>query len=150
MSSISERIFDGGDARWELEAQLEKAGALFERLGYDEYDCSVELYDVPPDHRLSEAAQRVIHAAGFAKAYVNHADKWETHYSYKHGEPFAESKGWRVNYPHKRGDDQKGIWVEQHIPGWPQEWFDTGYVIIKPPECAIAADTTDSTLSKGK
>ena len=127
--TIADRMFDGSEAQGDLETKLLKAGALFERLGSDWYDCSVELYGVPATHRLSIEAQRVIHAAGFAKAYVNHEDKWETHYSFK--PEFAESKGWRVSYPHKRGKAEKGIWVEEFISDWPQDWFDTGYVLIK-------------------
>lgn len=129
--SIAARIFDADEARSELETQLEEAGALFERITWDWYDCSLELKDVPVDYRLSTEVQRVIQAAGFAKVYVNHLDKWETHYSWKRDE-FEEAKGWRVSYPHRRGDGEKGIWVEEHISGWPQEWFDTGYVLIKP------------------
>lgn len=126
-------MFDGAYARSELESQLCDAGfGEFTRLGWDWYDCSVEIYEVPPNARMPVEAQRVIHAAGFMKAYVNHEDKWETHYSFKPGDEFTEAKGWRVSYPHKRGKEEKGIWVEEHIAGWPQEWFDTGYVLIKP------------------
>lgn len=130
---IAERMFDGGAAQSQLEMQLVEAGfGDFERLSWDEHDYSVEIYGVPPAARMPVDAQRVIHAAGFLKAYVNHGDKWETHYSFKPGEEFTEAKGWRVSYPHKRGKDEKGIWVEEHIAGWPQDWFDTGYVLIKP------------------
>lgn len=127
--SIAERLFDSNNAGSELEDQLEEAGVPFERIGWDWYDCSLEIFDVPSDYRLSEAAQRVIYDAGFAKAYVNHIDKWETHYSFK--AEFIVSKGWRVSYPHKRGPGEKGIWVEEFISGWPKDWFDTGYAIVK-------------------
>lgn len=132
MTTIAARIFDGAEAQFELDRQLEAAGAVFERTTWDDYDNSLELKDVPPEHRLSVEAQRVIHAAGFTKVYVNHVDKWETHYGWKYGEEFAESKGWRVSYPHKRGPEEKGIWVEAFIEGWPKDWFDSGYVLIKP------------------
>lgn len=131
MTTIAARIFDGAEAQFELDRQLEAAGAVFERTTWDDYDNSLELKDVPPEHRLSVEAQRVIHAAGFTKVYVNHVDKWETHYGWKYGEEFAESKGWRVSYPHKRGPEEKGIWVEEFISGWPKEWFGTGYAIVK-------------------
>lgn len=129
--SLAERLFDGGSARSEMEDQLEDAGVTLDRLGYDSYDCSLEIYGVPATQRLSEAAQRAVHAAGFAKVYVNHDDKWETHYGFRDAE-FKVAKGWRVSYPHKRGKEEKSIWVEEFIHGWPQEWFDSGYVIIKP------------------
>lgn len=128
---IAERIFDGGVAQWRLEELLEKHEVPHERTGWDDYDRSLELHGVPVDYRMPEEAQRAIHAAGFGKCYVNHVDKWETHYTFYEAE-FKPAKGWRVSYPHRRGNDEKGIWVEQHIPGWPQEWFDTGYVLIKP------------------
>lgn len=132
MTSIAERLFDGRYAECELEEALDSAGAIYERLGWDDYDGSVELHDVPADHRLPIEVQKVIHAAGFIKAYVNHADKWETHYVFKPNEEFVESKGWRVSYPHKRGEDHEGIWVEQIVDGWPKDWFETGYCIVKP------------------
>lgn len=131
--SLAERLFDGRSAECELEleALLDDAGLEFKSLGWDHYDCSVEIYGVAPEARLSADAQKVVHAAGFCKAYVNHADKWETHYSFNPSEPFAESKGWRVSYPHKRGEEGGKILVEEHVPSWPQSWFETGYVLIK-------------------
>lgn len=132
MSTIAARLFDGRDAETELEDALEAAGVKFERLGWDYYDCSVEIHGAPAADRLSADAQRAIHAAGFVKAYVNHVDKWETHYGFKPREEFAEAKGWRVSYPHKRGEDENGIWVEEVCKSWPREWFETGYCIVKP------------------
>lgn len=124
--SIAERMFDGFGAETELEDRLCALGAQFESVSHDEYDCSLELRGVADDYRLSEDAQRAIIAAGFAKVYVNHKNKWETHYSFKD----CPVKGWRVSYPHRRGDEGP-IWVEEHIPGWPQEWFSNGKVLIK-------------------
>lgn len=128
--SLAQRMFDGNTAINEMEEQLAKAGVTFDRIGFDYYDCSLEIHGVPDAERLSEAAQRAIHAAGFAKVYVNHADKWETHYSFRDAE-FKAAKGWRVSYPHRRGPEEKSIWVEEFIKSWPQGWFDSGYVIIK-------------------
>ncbi len=130
--TIAERLFDSSSARAELEDQLEETGVEFTKIGWDWYDNSLEIYGVPDEARLSEAQQRICHAAGFSKVYVNHAgkDRWETHYGFK-GAEFKVSKGWRVSYPHKRDDGSKDIWVEEHIAGWPAEWFKTGYVKIK-------------------
>jgi hypothetical protein len=129
--ALAERLFDGGDAETELIEALQTAGVPFERLGWDWYDISLELHGVPADYRLSEAAQRVVHEAGFAKVYVNHEDKWETHYSFHAGGPFEASKGWRVSYPHKRGESGPGIWVEADVPSWPREWFTSGYAVVR-------------------
>ena len=129
--NTAQRIFDGRDAEMDIENALDEALVDFNGTRFDEYDCSIELYQVPPDYRLSTEAQRIIHAAGFLRAFVNHTDKWETHYSFKPAEDFVEAKGWRVSYPHKRGEGEKGIWVEEVPPAWPQEWVETGYCIIK-------------------
>lgn len=131
-ASIAERLYDGTAAECEIEDQLADAGVQFEKIGWDHYDWSLEIFDVPPDHRLSEEAQRFAHSAGFAKVYVNHTDGWETHYSLpRPGKEFAPIKGWRVSYPHKRGPQENGIWVEEVCPTWPEEWFKTGYAIVK-------------------
>lgn len=132
MSNLAGRLFSGNKkAEGELKRRVSAAGIPFEHLGWDGYDCSVEIYGVPADYRLSADEQRMIHEAGFAKAYVNHTDHWETHYNFR-GKDFVSVKGWRVSYPHKREAGAKGIWVEEFIEGWPKEWFDTGYAIIHP------------------
>lgn len=131
-ASIADRLFDSRNAESELEDALSEAGCTFESLGWDWYDCSLEIHGVDAGDRLSEAAQRVVHGAGFGKVYVNHKDKWETHYSFDPNGDFVASEGWRVSYPHKRGEDQKGIWVEQVVPGWPKDWFKSGHAIVKP------------------
>lgn len=128
---LAERLFTGSQAEAELEDVLDKAGVPYENLGWDGYDASVEIRGVPADYRLTNEAQQAIFDAGFSKAYVNHVDKWETHYTYDHRDAFKASDGWRVSYPHKRDDGKPGIWVEKHIPSWPKEWFDSGYVQIK-------------------
>lgn len=132
--TIAERLFDAHHAEGELGDALEKAGVDFERLGWDYYDTSLEIYDVPSDHRLGGEALLAISYAGFSRVFVNHQDKWETHYSFKDGVPPQETKGWRVSYPRKREGNESGIWVEEDVPGWPRDWFETGYVIIKPPK----------------
>lgn len=128
---LADRLFDGDRAAADLEDALEEAGASFERLGWDHYDCSLELYGSPPDHRLSEQAQRVAHGAGFLKVFVNHTDGWETHYGFRPSEPFAISAGWRVSRGHKRGGGP--TLVEADVPGWPREWFESGAVVIVEP-----------------
>ena len=127
--SISDRIFDGESAKIELEGLLYDAGLKWKGTGWDEYDCSLEIHGVAPEYRLPVEIQKLICEAGFIKVYVNHTDKWETHYTLE-GE-FSESKGWRVSYPHKRGESERGIWVEDVISTWPKKWFDTGYVLVK-------------------
>jgi hypothetical protein len=128
MATIAERLFDSHYASSELEESLE--GKInFTGISWDWYDNSLEIHGSNPNDRLSLEVQKIVHAAGFSKVYVNHMDKWETHYSFV-GD-FKEQKGWRVSYPHKRGEGEKGIWVEEIVTYWPKEWFDTGYCIIK-------------------
>lgn len=127
---------DASDAELEnrasaLFASLRLAGVPFKGDGWDDYDNSVKLYGVPSGFRLSEEQQRLVYDAGYSVAYVNHVDDWETHYRYDRREPFRAKTGWRVSYPHERGGNQKGIWVEDDVEGWPRQWFETGYVLIK-------------------
>lgn len=129
--SLAERIFDGGEAESELSVQLYEAGVPFENIGWDWYDCSLELRGIPPEYRLPEEVQRIVHKAGFGTCYVNHKDKWETHYHFDPRGEFAISTGWRVSYPHKRNDGSKDIWVESQVPSWPSEWFSSGYAKVK-------------------
>jgi hypothetical protein len=128
--TIAERLFNGDSAKWDLEDILDGLGVPTEEdLGWDYYDYSLEIHKAPSDYRLSVEAQRAIHDAGFSKVYVNHVDKWETHYTFPAGE-FVAQEGWRVSYPHKRGDGQKGILVESQPESWPSEWFETGYASV--------------------
>ena len=133
--NISETIFLGQHARFTLDDKLYKAGVpdTF-RLEFDEYDYSVELHELPPEYRLSIEVQKIIQQSGFQKAYCNHTDNWETHYEFNPSEDFVESKPWRVSYPHKREDGTIKILVEEKVLTWPEEWFDTGYCVIKPSE----------------
>lgn len=131
MKTLAEKLFSGSHAKCEMESQLYDAGVQFDEIGWDYYDCSLEIYGVPADCRLTAAVQKIIYDSGFARVFVNHQDKWETHYTFPREGGFAEVKGWRVSYPHKRDDERGGIWVEEHVPTWPQKWFDTGYVLIK-------------------
>ena len=138
--SLSERLFDGGTAECELEELLDSAGVLYENLGWDHYDNSLELHGVPENYRLSIEGQKVIWEAGFSKVYMNHINKWETHYSFRQADhsngPFEESKGWRVSYPYKRGEENGAILVEKEVAGWPPEWFGTGYAkVVEEPKC---------------
>ena len=107
-----------------FEGELFDLAVSFESLGWDEYDGSLELYGVSPEFRMPEPALKFIFESGFRAIFVNHTDKWETHYS------TMNRDGWRVSYPSKRGPDEQGILVERKIASWPQEWFDSGYVKV--------------------
>lgn len=127
--TIAHRLFDGDMAKSELEDKLTEAGVPCDHIGWDYYDISLEIYEVPNDYRLSPEAQKVIFDTGFIKVYVNHLDKWETHYTWSSDE-FVYQPGWRVSYPHKRADGTSGILVEKPVDSWPKDWFETGYVKV--------------------
>lgn len=130
--SIAEKIFVADHLKAYLRANLSDAGVKHESIRWDCYDNSLELHGVPADTRLSEAAQRIVHAAGFSRVYVKHVDNWETHYRF--ADEFAVTVGWRVSHPHNRGDGDPAIWVEKIVPGWPAEWFENGKCVVKIPK----------------
>lgn len=110
-------------ARNELVAGLRSRGVPHARVRWDDYDWSVEIYDVPAEWRMSPEIQRWLIEQGFVQAYMNHVDHWETHYSFWLNGEFAVRPGWRVSYPHRRPDSDGQIWVEKIVPSWPREWF---------------------------
>lgn len=114
----------------------------YSRIGFDDYDCSIEFYDVDNDARLSASAQEVVFKAGFVKAYVNHQDIWQTHYSWNWREPFTPARGWRrrwVDDPQSkntRGAGENGYFEISYWPqGWgegTENWINDGYMRIVP------------------
>lgn len=128
-ASIAERIHTKHSraTRIEFERELMALGVPTRVFGYDWYDNSIEIYDVPPMFRLTKEQLDLLREAKFSTVYVNHKDKWETHYSFYKGK---YPEGWRVSYPHKRTNDETGILVEEKVEGWPAEWFETGYAKV--------------------
>ncbi len=117
-------------AKEEAERLLKDHGVPFASIGWDYYDESLEVHGVEPAWRMSGDARKALAAEGFATVYVNHTDGWETHYSLSN----VSRPGWRVSYPNKgrrEGEHSAAIWVEARVDGWPAQWFDTGYVVIK-------------------
>lgn len=129
-SEFSELWEEFLNAKDRFETLLLEAMGDFDRISHDPYDNSIEVDGVPPTTRLSEAAQRVIWSAGFRKAYVNHVDGWETHYSWGHfGEPFAVKLGWR----RKAKPDGSGFLISFWPENWKKtEWLKSGYMVIEP------------------
>lgn len=121
--TIAERLFDATYAEAEIEESLHFD---YESIGWDYYDCSLEVHGVAPDTRLDQNTFLFLKRAGFCQVYVNHTDKWETHYGMSKETP----EPWRVSYPHKRGDGG-GIWVQQVPESWPKEWLASGYIEVK-------------------
>jgi hypothetical protein len=101
MTTFADLLFDYQTALDEFEGNLlEVWGEQWDGLHGDRYDNSLELHNVESDARLDLAAQQVIFDAGFTKIYLNHKDRWETHYHWD------REVGWfspqsRVQYPHK-------------------------------------------------
>lgn len=148
--TVAESMFDGHRAMCELEGNIT---IEFGHLGFDEYDNSLEIHDVPDDVRLDEASIAAIREAGFAVAYVNHQNKWETHYRFS-SDPV---KPWRVSYPHKRGEEGGRVLVEEFPAGWPQSAHATTTVVAATPaptsqqsgEVIKSGSATDESVKEG-
>lgn len=129
----------------DFEENLEVAGFQhgkhFARIGWDEYDCSIEFYDVENDARLGVDLQRIVYNGGFMKAYVNHKDGWQTHYTWKGGH-FDPVRGWRRYMEHEEEPDSSGVigFKVMKISYWPDSWGDgrlandlaSGRIVIVP------------------
>lgn len=137
-------MFQYHDAECSFAEQICDAGfGDYNRIGGDHYDNSIEFYQVDDSARMNEAAQRVVYDAGFSKAFVNHKDGWETHYSWSQRDEFKPSRGWRrryVNDPNATttnviaGEPKPGYYEISYWPdGWShKEWLDSGYMRIVP------------------
>jgi hypothetical protein len=133
VSRLADRLFDFEEcgkptdemAEADMVAFLKAASVPFDGVGWDYYDGSLEIYEVPGEWRMREDLQKKLWDEGFVQVYVNHAgpDHWETHYSFGTEKGFKAQRGWRVSYPHKRGECGGQIWVEERIKGWPSKWF---------------------------
>lgn len=119
--SFAETMASYFNARYAFMEKLYDAGfAEYHDIGGDDYDNSVEFSCVGNHVRLSEAVQHIIYDAGFAKAYVNHTDDWETHYNWDLSKPFVPYRGWRrkstddgylINYLPESWGDRGAAWV---------------------------------------
>lgn len=137
---LADAIWAYEGARDDFEMALKGAGfeigEHFQSIGWDHYDCSIEFYKANDDVRLTAEQQRIVADAGFAKAYINHKNGWETHYSWDWREPFAVHRGWRRRYV--SGDP--GYYEISYWPeGWGSrdagrcaQWLKNGYVRIVP------------------
>lgn len=128
---FSEVMFAYHTAESDFEDALLEAGfGEFAGISGDHYDNSIEIHKVGNSARLNEAAQRVIFDAGFSIAFVNHQDGWETHYNWKHDEPFAVQRGWRRRYVQDPSATTTNVIAGSPSPGyyeinyWPEGWGD--------------------------
>lgn len=109
------------------DAMVDAGFGSYHGIRGDWYDNSIEFDEVAPDARMSDEAQRITFDAGFSKAYVNHTDAWETHYTWDRSKPFAPARGWRRRWVvDKTASTSRGI--GHHDPGyweisyWPEGW----------------------------
>jgi hypothetical protein len=114
-SEFSEKLLDLADEEFD-----------WCHLGYDDYDSSLELYDVPDDAKLNEAQQKFIYDNGFLCCYVNHKNKIETHYNWSY-KKFKPSGGWR------RERTATGFTISYWPKGWNtcKDWLKSGYIKVK-------------------
>lgn len=121
---FAEIFFKYRSAVDDFEEELADLGVSFSRLGCDDYDTSLEIYEAQNDCRLSDECQIFIYKSGFIKVYVNHRDGWETHYTWTDGTPV---RGWRRL--RREGGFDISFWPEQ----WTKtEWLENGYMRIVP------------------
>lgn len=64
----------------------------YNRVDGDAYDYSIEFREVVDDCRIPEAAQKIIHDAGFHRCWTNHHNGEQWFYSWKDPE-FKYTKG---------------------------------------------------------
>ncbi len=81
--------------------KLRNMGLIFDSIGSDVYNNSVELHGVENQQRLTPVMQEMIFNEGFVTAFVNHRNHWETHYNWNRQNPFVAVSGFRVSYGHK-------------------------------------------------
>lgn len=96
----------------------------------DDYDSSIEINKAAPDARLNEAQQEFLWKCGFSRAFVNHTDGIETHYTWK-ADAFVPHRGWRRRHREGGGFDIN-YWPE----GWNSPstagWRELGYMTVIP------------------
>ena len=98
------------------DAMVEAGLENWDKLGYDDYDSSLEIYGVENDIRLNTELQELFLKHGFMKVYVNHKDGWETHYNFYYNDETKSGdkqnlpvKGWRVRYGHKNNEPTNNL-----------------------------------------
>lgn len=146
---LARAMFDYHRAEADFSEAICEAGfGKFSRIGGDDYDNSIEFYEVSDDARMNEAAQRIVYDAGFSTAYVNHKDGWETHYNWRHAEGFKVSRGWRRRYvtdptamttrqigaddPDQRGYYEISYWPDGWGSPHTKDWISRGFMRIVP------------------
>ena len=148
---LAEALFAYAELEIEFgDAMVEAGFGDYTHIGGDHYDCSIEFYNVGNDARMNEAAQRLTFDAGFAKAYVNHKDGWQTHYTWNRREPFKPDRGWRRHMEHDKEPGPSGVigFSIKKISYWPQSWSgsrleqdrDAGKIVIVPDPLEIQID----------
>jgi hypothetical protein len=123
--------YDSRQDEFESELCEKQSNLDFDRITCDEYDNSIEFYEVPNDVRLGQLAFDFIKSEGFSKCWLNHLDGWETSYNLTQ----ATARGWRKRqWKRKLPDgslDPSGlIELEEYCESWPKEWYESGYARV--------------------
>lgn len=63
-----------------------------DEVDFDDYDSSFEVYNIRNDYRATKEQCEAIFELGFAKFWIHHLDKAETHYWLRTGEGPHESR----------------------------------------------------------
>ena len=114
--TLSDKLFEMGNIEGQIEDFLYNSSPNldFTKLGWDDYDCSLEVFGVPKDYVPEKEALNKWAELGFSTIYLTHTDKWETHCTFRE----EGVTTWRVSYPHKRKDGTPEIFVEERVESW--------------------------------
>lgn len=140
---LAEAMFTYSQAECEFgDAMVEAGFGDYTSIDGDDYDNSIEFRGVGNDARLSAEQQRIVFDAGFSKAFVNHSDGWETHYTWSRQEPFKAVRGWRRYMEHDKEPGPSGVigFSVMKISYWPDGWNggqlerdrDAGKIVVVP------------------
>ncbi len=103
----------------------------FDRISCDEYDNSIEFYEVPNGVRLTHEALVFVKAEGFSLCWLNHQDGWETLYNlHKDNKCGWRKRQWKRRLSDGSLDPSGLIELEERCDTWPSAWYESGYVTI--------------------
>lgn len=154
---FADTIWAFEDAQYDFKSDLARAGfengVHYQKIGWDNYDCSIEFYKVNDDVRLTPDQQCIMYEAGFCSVFINHKDGWETHYSWtvpdmdaiKVAGHYIPKRGWRRRYVSDPTANTTNVIAGESNPGyyeinfWPEgwgpkcdDWRKTGYMRVVP------------------
>lgn len=132
---FADKMFEYLPLKDEFETELLKHVVNFERIGWDDYDNSLEIYNVPDDVRLKKEGLEFIYGCGFTRIYVNHKDGWQTHYHTLSTKSIS-TRGWRRKEVPETPERSRHFLISYWPESWSdprcQNWLESGFMVIVP------------------